>query len=127
MSTNTQGGYRIGTVKGRKLSEDRAMTPDLIDRAALRAAVTMTFPEDRHPVILALIDAAPRAATDLDWERLYVEESERYVRLSNQMTRERLAAALYEALNGTRVGPDYPESLALADTLLAALATQGET
>lgn len=38
MSTNTQGGYRIGTVKGRNPSEDRAMSYS-IDEARLAAAL----------------------------------------------------------------------------------------
>lgn len=70
MSTNTQGGYRIGTVKGRRVSEDRAMS-DLIaaEVAALLADSDFRYWTEAHAsgqralrVIQRLV--APRAATE---------------------------------------------------------------
>lgn len=80
--------------------------PDLIDREAWPPAFVDWYNAhvEEGERAIAAIRAAPRAATE------------------PSLTRERLAAALYEALNATRVGPDYPESLALADAILAALA-----
>lgn len=115
------------------MSEDRAMSPDLIDRAALRAEITampvlLSVGDEGEPLVsrdlaLDLIEgAAPRAATEpppIEVRDVYFYEAGLAEGRAEPLTRERLHEARHPFIPGAGRDAGYCDCGEIVERLAA--------